>query len=96
MFNTAENNNNNVASIAAQATAGKKPKADAFVNISLLDANGNPMKLGYITFTAANSAEAAAIIKRLESGGDEALASFKEKLLLDFRMARTEARVFDF
>ena len=75
-------------------STGSFEKAVAFLNVwhDTVDANGvviKSLKVGAIGYKASKAADAR-IVKRLQSGGDEALESLMKGLRLDFRMVSTE------
>ena len=71
---------------STKRSSSKNWKSDAFVNLSLPKDEGKKAKIGAIGLKL-NKADHAELIKFLREGGDEALARFKNALVLDFQMA---------
>lgn len=65
---------------------GNFRKADAFINIYMPTRDGGQTKLGALTLTADKNVQKQ-ILDFITDGGDEALASLKERLILDFKLA---------
>lgn len=100
MFENNEPRTNNVAALGAPNTNGRtssgKPKADAFLNVSFPTEDGGARKLGFFTFSAANGEEDQQLIEFLANATPEQMETFRSKLVLDFRMARTAPRKLAF
>lgn len=79
----------NVAPFAGRnAGQNEQWKADAFLNLYMPTKNGR-RKVGYIPLKG-NRAFDAAIIERLQQGGEEALKAFREVVEIEFHTAEAE------